>query len=521
MAENDWTEAARESDLKEGVPVGVEVDEKKVLVVKLDGEVHACGGECTHYGAPLANGVLRGREVTCPWHHARFDVTDGSMVAPPALMASGCYEVKVEGGTVYVGAKRKAEPVARTLLADKTVAIVGAGAAGHACAETLRAEGFGGKVLLITAEPDRPYDRPNLSKAYLAGEADESWMPLRSEKFYAGRDIELLLGRRVTSVDPSAKTVAFEDGEEVSFDMALLATGGAPRNLPIPGTELENVFLLRSMADCEAILEAVADAESAVVLGAGFIGTEVAASLKHRGLNVHLVAPEKVPLVRVFGERIGKLLASMHEEGGVELHFGTRPAEVRGTGKVEKVVLEDGSELAADLAVIGIGVTPVVDYVQGTDMLDEGAVPVDGRLQTRAEGVFAAGDIAVVPEVHTGEPRRIEHWVVAERQGQHAARAMLGSEAPYDEVPFFWTRQFGTSLQYMGYARKPDRIVFRGNVEDADFLAGFYAGGRLKAVAAAGRSQEAIVAEQVLRAGKSPDPEVFEDADTDLGDFVG
>jgi NADPH-dependent 2,4-dienoyl-CoA reductase/sulfur reductase-like enzyme/nitrite reductase/ring-hydroxylating ferredoxin subunit len=522
MAENNWTAVADESELHEGVPQGVEVDGKKVLIVKLDGEIHACGGSCTHYGGPLADGVLRGREVTCPWHHARFDVTDGSATAPPALMGSGCYEVKVEGGTVYVGAKRKAEKAERTLLPDKTVAIVGAGAAGNACAETLRREGFAGKILLITAEDDRPYDRPNLSKAYLAGEADPSWMPLRSEKFYANRDIELLLSHRVTSLDPSARRIAFENGEEIAFDMALLATGGAPRQLPIPGTDLKNVFLLRSMADCERILKAAEKAKSAVVLGAGFIGTEVAASLKHRGMEeVHLVAPDKVPLVRVFGERIGKLLASMHEDAGVNLHFGTKPSEIRGTNSVEKVILEDGSELDADLVVIGIGVTPVVDYIQGADMLDEGAVPVDGRLQTRAEGVFAAGDIAVVPEVHTGEMRRIEHWTVAQRQGQHAARSMLGSDAPYDEVPFFWTRQFGKSIQYMGSARQPDRIVYRGTVEDADFLAGFYKEGRLKAIAVAGRSQEAIIAEQVLRAGKSPDPEALEDEDTDLKDFIG
>ncbi len=511
-----WTKVAKLSDLAEGKPLGVEVDDTTVLLVKLGETIHACGGKCTHYGAPLKDGLRTGHVITCPWHNARFDVRTGRMVEPPALDGTGGYEVKVEGEDVLVGPKTKPPGPPVRAGAGQTFAIVGAGAAGNACAETLRREGFDGRVLLITAEPDRPYDRPNLSKAYMAGEADPSWIPLRDKDFYAKHRIELMTERRVAALDPKAMTLTFEDGETLAFDRVLVATGGVPRDLDIPGTDLEGYFLLRSLADANRILEALEGARKAVILGAGFIGLEVAAALRQRDVNVALVAPEEVPMAHIFGEEVGRWMAARHADQGVDLHLGTRPKAVRGDGKVSGVVLEDGTELEANLVIAGTGIRPAVDVLEGTDLVKDGAVPVDNRLQTPAEGVFAAGDIAVVPDPNTGEPRRIEHWVVAERQGSHAARTMLGSRDPYTAVPFFWTRQYGSSLQYTGFAEAFDRTAARGRIEDGDFVVGYYQGGTLRAAAGAGRSTEIIALGHLIGAGETVDPEALENPDTEL-----
>jgi len=530
VAETVWTKVAKEKDLAEGVPLAAKVGKDDVLLVRLKGKVRACGGKCTHYGAPLAEGLVVGGEVQCPWHNARFDLATGEMTAPPALDGVGCYPVKIEKGEVFVGPKKRSEFPAMAegkgelpsrKRTETTFAIIGAGAAGNAAAETLRREGFGGRIVLITAEPDRPYDRPNLSKDYLAGEADPDWIPLRSETFYDKLKVELLTGRRVAALDPKARTIAFEDGKALKFDQALVATGGVPRRLDVPGASLTGVFLLRSLADSKAIVAAAEKAGSAVVIGAGFIGAEAASSLRHRGLEVHLVAPEEAPLARVFGERIGQWVRGLHEEGGVRLHLGTTVKEIRGRNRVEAVVLADGTTIETNLVVTGLGITPAVACLDGTGLVTGGAVPVDGWLQTRAEGVFAAGDIALAPNPRTGEAERIEHWVVAERQGQHAARAMLGSRAHYDLVPFFWTRQFGKSLQYFGFARQWDRVAYRGRVEDGDFLAGYYAGGNLRALAASGRPKEAIAAGCAIQTGRKLSADEFEDAGTDLEALTG
>lgn len=516
MPEEQWTKVARLSDLRNGVPVAARAGKAKVLLVLLDGRTYACGDECTHYGGPLSQGLLVRRAVTCPWHNARFDVRTGRMVAPPALKGVTCYPTKVEGGDVFVGAARKPDAPAVAEDDGRTFVIIGAGAAGNMAAETLRDEGFGGRILLITGEPDPPYDRPALSKDFMAGEVTTKSLPLRNARFYESRRIELLTERRVTALDPGERTVSFGDGTRVRFDAALLATGGTPRRPDMPGADLPGVFLLRSLRDAEAIVEAAGKAGTAVVIGAGFIGMEAASSLRARGLDVHLVAPGAVPMASVFGEQIGRWLQRLHEENGVRFHLENSVKAVTGNGKVQGVELSDGSRVAADLVVAGIGITPAIGYLQGTGLVENGAVPVNGRLQTSAESVFAAGDIAVVPDPHGGELQRVEHWVVAERQGQHAARAMLGSAEAYSEVPFFWTMQFGTLVKYAGFARQHDAFAVRGSVDGGDFLAGYYGGGRLKAVSAAGRAQEFIAASEVIRAGGTISAEQLRDQGTDL-----
>jgi NADPH-dependent 2,4-dienoyl-CoA reductase/sulfur reductase-like enzyme/nitrite reductase/ring-hydroxylating ferredoxin subunit len=520
MANDDWTTVAKLDDLKDGVPVSVEVGEDAVLLIRQGGQVHACGGECTHYGAPLADGAVLGHVVTCPWHNARFDVTTGEMVSPPALHNQPSYEVKVEDGQVLLGPSEKVKFPKVQGEDERTFAIVGGGAAGNAAAETLRREGFAGRIVLITAEDDLPYDRPNLSKKYLAGDLKPSWLPLHGEKFYRNRQVELRTGTRVTGLDPAGKTLALDGGETLRFDACLLATGGVPRTLDIPGADLDGVFLLRSLADAKALIAAADKAETAAILGSSFIGLEVASAFRQRGLDVHVVAPEAVPMKRIFGERVGTFIQSLHEEKGVAFHLGTTAKEIAGNAKVEAVALEDGARLEADLVVIGIGVRPVVDFLDGTGLVEDGAVPVDGRLQTKAEGVFAAGDIALVPDARTGEPQRIEHWIVAERQGQHAARAMLGSDAIYDEPPFFWTMHYDASLKYVGHARSFDRAAYRGDVEGGTFLAGYYQDGALRAAAGLGMAKPIIYLGELLRAGTLVAPEDFENPDLDFATLL-
>ncbi len=519
MSADDWVRVADADELEQSVPIAVEVDGKPVLLVRIGDEYHACGGKCTHYGAPLAEGLLSGHTVTCPWHGARFDVSSGEMEVPPALDHEPHYPVKVEDGVVYLG--RPGEPPRPDISGedDRVFAILGGGAAGNAAAETLRREGFGGRILLITAEHHGPYDRPTLSKEFMSGEARPEWLPLRSPEFYEDWGIEILTDRRVTGLDPKERQFIFEDGEELSFDAALLATGAVPRGLDIPGAGLQGCFLLRSLADAQAIGEALEEAQTAVILGAGFIGMEVASGLRERDIEVHVVAPEQVPLVRVVGQKVGRWLRAQHEEEGVNFHLGTTAREVSGDGKVNGVTLEDGTEIGCDLVLIAVGVRPAVDYLGGTGLVEDGVVPVDERLLTRAEHIYAAGDIAAVPYPQTEGRYRTEHWIVAERQGQHAARAMLGSKTAYAEVPFFWTMQCGTSVKFVGFGGQVDQTVFRGDLDEGKFLAGYYRDGRLRAVCGAGRGREVLLAERLLRAGHNVPPEDFADISVDFDDL--
>ncbi len=463
MSEIRWKRVARKEGLKDGLAISVTVDETDIFLVRLGESVYAIEGECTHYGAPLCDGLLKGKEVICPWHNARFDITTGRLKAAPALDDLRRFPLKVEDGEIYLGPPESPslyKPVIFPGSDSPTFVIVGAGAAGNAAAETLRREGFSGRILLITAENRMPYDRPTLSKGFLSGEALPEWLPLRSEGFYEELSIELLTGRRVERLRLDERRIIFSGGEEMGFDKALLATGGIPRRIPIPGGNLQNVFVLRSMADAEAIREAAEKAERAIVLGASFMGMEVAASFRERGLKVELVAPEEIPMRRVFGDHIGRWFQRMHEKQGVQFHLGVTPGKIEKMTRGLYVHLSDGSILEADLVVAGLGVDLAVGYLEDTDLFHNGSILVDGHLQTKIRGIFAAGDIAAFPDHRTGRIQRIEHWVVAETQGQHAARAMLGSEAHYDEIPFFWTRQYSQSIKYIGYAESFDRIAF-------------------------------------------------------------
>jgi NADPH-dependent 2,4-dienoyl-CoA reductase/sulfur reductase-like enzyme/nitrite reductase/ring-hydroxylating ferredoxin subunit len=521
METNGWKAVASESALKEARPVAAVLDDRKLLLVSLDGKIYACGGECPHYKAPLTDGLLAGHIVTCPWHNARFDVRDGRMVSPPALNDIPSYEAKIESGQVWIRPKGGTAIEMPPGSDGRTFVIVGAGAAGNAAAETLRREGFSGRIVLIGSEAQGPYDRTMLSKDYLSGEAPAKWLPLRGEKFYNRLEIEVRAGTRVVSLDPRSRMLGLEDGGELRGDRILLATGTVALRLAIPGSELPGCFTLRSLEDADALIARLAHAEKVVLIGGSFIALEAASSLRHRGLEVHVVAPESVPLVKVFGERIGRRLLGRHESQGVRFHLARTAARIEGDEWVRAVELSDGRRLAADAVLIGVGVRPAVEFLAGSGLAEAGAVPVDARHETAAEGIFAAGDIALVKDPAGGPPRRIEHWVEAERQGRHAARAMLGKALLAREAPFFWTRQHGQSLRYAGHAPAWDRVAFRGDPEAESFLAGFYSGGVLKAVAGAGLAREFIRLGQLLEEGRSLAPEQLSDPGFDLLDLGG
>ncbi len=516
MAESSWKKVCSDAELVEGSPLLVRSGDEEVLLARLDGKVYAVGNKCPHYECPLNEGTLFGREIICKCHNARFDVTTGRMVSAPSLKDLPVYPVRLEAGEILLGPAEKPRFPKAQGADPRTFLIVGAGAAGNAAAEMLRREGFAGRIVMVTSESDQPYDRPNLSKGFLSGEAKPEWLPLRSAKFYVNQGIEVLTDTRVIAVDPDGRTVTTRSGEKLGFDKALLATGAAPRNPPIPGAGGGSCFTLRSFADARLIAEAAGGAARAVLIGAGFIGMELADSLRTRGLAVDVVAPETLPLAGIVGDRIASYMKKRHEERGVAFHMGRTVVDISGVRGAKDIALSDGTRLSADFVVFGLGVAPVVDYLAGADLVQNGGVPVNARLETKHPDIYAAGDIAIVPNPAGGEDIRIEHWAVAERQGQHAARSMLGSTAGYEEVPFFWTRQTGISLAYAGYARGWDTIAVRGDVDKGKFLAGYYGKGTLLAAASIGMSNELAAVGVMLKKRIALPQSRLTDADVDL-----
>jgi NADPH-dependent 2,4-dienoyl-CoA reductase/sulfur reductase-like enzyme/nitrite reductase/ring-hydroxylating ferredoxin subunit len=441
-------ELAKVDDLKDGEMKAIDAGEAKVLLARVNGSFHAVGATCTHYGAPLEEGALCGARIICPWHHASFDVKTGDLLEPPAFDALPRYEVRVEGGRVIVSlpdevADRRTPPLAKhdARQDERTFVILGGGAAGYMAAQTLREENFQGRVVMLTREDRLPYDRPNLSKDYLHGHADPEWMPLRPDEFFAEHAIEVWRGREVVRVDAPAKTISFKDGEQLAYDALLVATGGEPRTLPVEGNDLKNAFTLRSFSDTDAIIAAATNAKRAVVIGASFIGMEAAASLRTRGLEVTVVAPDKMPFERTLGAEIGALFRTIHESNGVQFKLGTQVERLVGDDQVEAVALKTGERIEADLVVVGVGVRPATTFLAGVSLHEDGGVIVDAHLRA-ADALYAAGDIARFTDARTNESTRIEHWRTALQQGRVAACNMAGCATVYDAVPFFWTRQF-------------------------------------------------------------------------------
>ncbi|MEX2126076.1 MAG: FAD-dependent oxidoreductase [Woeseia sp.] len=494
----DLTAGVALADVPEGGMLGGHVGDANVLVAQREGRLLAVSAKCTHYGGPLDKGLIVGGTVRCPWHHARFDLDTGEAVGAPALNAVSCWRVEVENDKLYVR-KRAAPPAAhrRPARSPSSVVIVGGGAAGEAAAEMLRREGYDNSVTILSDDAAPPCDRPNLSKDYLAGTAEPSWIPLRSGTFYREQQIDLRLNTKVAAIDPAAAEVRLADGTALAYGALLLATGAEPLRLNTPGAELPHVHYLRTQADSEAIIGAVqAGAKRAVVIGASFIGLEVAASLRQRDVEVHVVAPDKRPLERVMGEALGDFVRTLHEAKGVVFHLEQTAARF----DADRVTLQSGKRLAADLIVVGIGVRPRTALAEAAGLEVDRGVIVNEYLQTSAPNVYAAGDIARWPDKASGERIRVEHWVVAQRQGQAAARNILGAEAAYTEAPFFWSQHYDAGINYVGHAVDWDRIETDGDPAKYDFIARFIDGGRTAAVATLYRDVESLKLEAEMEA---------------------
>ena len=476
----DLTAGVSLSDVPDGGMLLGQAGGEAVLLARRGKEVFAIGATCTHYSGPLAEGVLDGYQVHCPWHHACFDVRSGAVCSPPALNPVASYAVEQKDGRVLVRGKREAA-APKQASGPKSIVIVGAGAAGNACAEMLRHEGYQGTITMIGDE--QPVDRPNLSKDYLAGNAPEEWIPLRGEDFYKEQRIELVRAR----VEKIERRKLVAGGKTIEFEALLLATGAEPIRLPIPGAERAHV--LRSLDDSRAIIERAKTAKRAVVIGASFIGLEAAASLRARNVETHVVAPEELPLERILGKEFGGFVKALHEEHGVVFHLGRKPASI----DQSSVTLDDGTRLEAELVVMGVGVRPRTQLAEAAGCKIDRGVLVDEFLQTSVPGIYAAGDIARYPG--PDGPVRIEHWVVAERQGRAAARNLLGAKQPYRETPFFWSQHYDVPIAYVGHAEGWDRIEVRGTIAGRDCVVLYHKGGKVRAVASIYRDRESLLAE--------------------------
>ena len=475
------------------------VGDDDVLLARAGDEIFAIDAHCSHYHGPLAEGLVTGESIRCPWHHACFDLRTGEAVRAPALTPLAVWKVEREENRILVRQKleRPKEKVKsrqkRVGEAPEKIVIVGGGAAGFAAAEMLRRRQFSGSIVMLSSEAAAPVDRPNLSKDYLAGQAPEDWLPLRPDEFYADAAIELRLNTEVTSIDTKARQVV-AGGETIPYDRLLLATGAEPVRLPIPGADQGHVHVLRSLADCRAIIALAAGARRAIVIGASFIGLEAAAALRARNIEVHVVGLEARPMERVLGPEMGDFVRALHEEHGVIFHLGDTVTAIEG----KRATLKSGGVVEADVVVVGVGVRPRLALAEQAGLALDRGVVVNGYLETSVAGIFAAGDIARWPDPHSRQNIRVEHWVVAERQGQTAARNMLGARESFDAVPFFWSQHYDVPINYVGHAETWDEIAVDGDIAAKDCLLQYKSKGRVLAVASIYRDLASLRAELAM-----------------------
>lgn len=472
------------------------VNGEPVVLARRGAVYYAVGARCTHYSGPLAEGLITGDTIHCPWHHACFDLRTGRATGGPALAPIPCYEVQRRLDLVVVTG-RTMEPQL-TVGRDRsrhpgTIVILGAGAAGTAAALALRDEGYQGKLTLIDRDTGAPYDRPNLSKDYLAGTAPEEWLPIRTSQDLAASDIRVIRGQASKIALPE-RELRLADGRAFPFGALLLATGADPARLALPGADRPHVATLRSLADSRRLIARASESRTAVILGAGFLGLEVAASLRHRGLEVHVAAPDERPLGKVLGEALATRIQALHESHGVVFHLG-RVARAIGE---RDVTLDDGTRLAADLVVIAAGARPSTELAARAGIVLARGIQVDRCLETSVRGIYAAGDVARWPDPRTGELVGVEHWAFAMRQGRAAARNMLGEREPFAVVPFFWSQHYDQQVSYVGYAKTWDRLEVVPGLPADQWEQHYFAGDELIAVATIGRDRASLAAEAAL-----------------------
>ncbi len=481
-------------DLDDGAMLEGQYHRQAVIAVRRGSDYFVVAAACAHWGENLADGAVIGDTLRCAHHHACFSIRSGEATCPPALGPIQTFKVEKRGSGRLVTGKTEPAPQRTLSGGPSSVLIVGGGAAGSACALALRDEGYTGPIVLISADQDLPCDRPNVSKDYLAGTAPEEWLFLRDGDNWKAAGIDVRLGISVTSIDRAARSVRLSDGATVSYDALLLAPGADAIRLPIPGADLPHVHVLRTVSDGRQILADVKDATSAVVIGSSFIGMEAAASLKARGLEVHVVSPDAVPFAKALGPAAGGVLHATHLENGVTFHLGRKPASIGSAN----VVLDDGAQIPAQLVVMGVGVRPSLSLAEAAGLKIDRGVVVDTQLRTSDANIWAAGDAVRYVDARSNESVRIEHWVVAQRQGQLAARAMLGQTVQLDSVPFFWTTQFGVSLRYVGHAESWERIDVAGDPRSKTCAFAYRKAGKTLALAFYGRDRDALIAEDAL-----------------------
>jgi NADPH-dependent 2,4-dienoyl-CoA reductase/sulfur reductase-like enzyme/nitrite reductase/ring-hydroxylating ferredoxin subunit len=508
MAEAKQPDQAK-PDFKKGVPLSKlpagkmlpgQIDGEEVLLVHHGNKFFAIGAHCTHYGGPLAEGLLVGDTVRCPWHHACFSLRSGEALRAPALDPIPCWNVEKVGETIYVREKLST-PAPKQIAASaqpqqlpESVVIIGGGAAGLAAADMLRREGYDRPITILSADDSPPCDRPNLSKDFLAGTAQEEWIPLRPPEYYTDRKIDLLVASRVATLDVKGKKVQLENGKAFEFGSLLLATGADPVRLNIEGATESQIYYLRTFADSQAIIAKTAKAKRVVVVGASFIGLEVAASLRKRKIEVHVVAPGSRPLEHVLGPELGSEVQKLHESHGVVFHLGTTVKRIDGN----KIMLDNGKTLNADFLVVGVGVRPSIALAEKAGLSMDRGIAVNEYLETTAPGIFAAGDIARWPDPHSGERIRVEHWVVAERQGQTAAKNLLGQRQPFETVPFFWSQHYDTAINYVGHAEKWDAVEIDGSLAKLNCSVSYKRGRKTLAVATISRDLKSLQIEAAM-----------------------
>ena len=483
--------------LVEGSPLLGHVGDEAVVIVRVGDEALAVAANCTHYGGPLAEGLVVGETIRCPWHHARFNLRSGDAEGAPALSPVACYYVERQGGKVRVTRKSEAVTLVPPPTRPASVVIVGAGAAGAACADMLRSKGYSGRVTLVGDEEPGPVDRPNLSKDYLAGNAPEDWIPLRTREYYESLRVELVTRDPAVSLDTTKRRVALESGRALDYGALLVATGAEARTLPIEGASLPHVFRLRTLADSRAIIARAIHAKRVAVIGASFIGLEVAASLRHRGLAVTVIGPEKIPLERVMGPEVGQFVRRLHEQNGVVFRLGETPKAIRG----DRIELVSGKSVDAQMVVLGVGVAPRTALAEKAGLPVSNGIVVDENLATGAPDVYAAGDVAKYPDHVSGEMARIEHWALAQRQGQAVARSMLGVGGAFRDVPFFWSQHYDVQINYVGHTTSWDALEIRGDLDARDAAVIYRKSSRVLAVATIGRDRLSLAVEAAMERG--------------------
>ncbi|ADB41903.1 FAD-dependent oxidoreductase [Spirosoma linguale] len=508
----DYTEApvCHIDDLADGDLKEVRVGDTDVLLARANGQFYALHPKCSHYQGPLAKGLLNGHRLVCPWHNACFDIRDGHRLEAPALNGLPTHEVRIEGDQVFVRLTTDKESLENPMSApdtanSETYVIIGSGGAGAFAAEGIREGGFTGKIVMLTASGEAPYDRPNCSKDYLQGEAPDEWMALRPEEFYKSYGIEIRTNQPVTALNPITKQIELASGEIIGYDKALLCTGGKPNKLPAVDLALKGVYTLRSLHDSQTLRDLGKQGKRVVIVGSSFIGLEGAMSLRKLGSEVDVVGPETTPFEKILGARIGRVIQGWHEAAGIRFHLGRRLDHLEGEETVNAVVLDNGERLPADFVLIGAGVKPRTDFLKGIPVEKDGGVRTDEYLKI-TDGLYAAGDIVHYPT--SDGIQRIEHWKVAGQQGHVAGLNMAGKETPYQMAPFFWTNQQGKRINYVGHTTQVDDILYDGNPEtDESFLAFYVQNNQIKAVAGLKRDQDIIAIRELMQAGKMPSVE--------------